>query len=78
MLSLWIAILQGIEPDFSLIKYKQLAGGGNLMIVNETVKPALQNLKYSDTEIEEIEKYILKKGTIENAPHVHSSHYPIC
>ena len=67
----------GIEPDFALVKHKQLAGGGNLKIVNEVVKPALINLKYSDQEIEEIEEFILEKGTIENAPYVRTINYPI-
>ena len=67
----------GIEPDFSLVKYKQLAGGGNLKIVNESVRPALENLLYSDEEINEIEEFILEKGTIENAPYVRTVNYPI-
>lgn len=60
----------GIEPDFALVKYKKLVGGGYFKIVNQSVRPALQSLGYSETQIEEIEKYIIGHGTIKNAPYI--------
>ena len=56
----------GIEPDIALVKYKLLAGGGMLKIVNQTVKPALQGLGYSAAEIERIIAHIDKFDTIED------------
>jgi ribonucleoside-diphosphate reductase alpha chain len=56
----------GIEPDIALVKYKTLAGGGMLKIVNQTVKPALQNLGYRPAEIEKIIAHIDKFDTIED------------
>jgi ribonucleoside-diphosphate reductase alpha chain len=56
----------GIEPDIALVKYKLLAGGGMLKIVNQTVKPALQHLGYSPDEIERIVAHIDKYDTIED------------
>ena len=56
----------GIEPDIALVKYKLLAGGGMLKIVNQTVKPALINLGYSFSEIERIIAHIDKFDTIED------------
>ncbi len=56
----------GIEPDIALVKYKLLAGGGMLKIVNQTVRPALQNLGYSEAETEAIIAHIDKFDTIED------------
>ena len=56
----------GIEPDIALVKYKLLAGGGVLKIVNQTVRPALQNLGYSRLEVERIEAHIDQWDTIED------------
>jgi len=56
----------GIEPDIALVKYKLLAGGGMLKIVNQTVRPALLNLGYEATEIEDIIAHIDKYDTIED------------
>jgi ribonucleoside-diphosphate reductase alpha chain len=56
----------GIEPDIALVKYKLLAGGGMLKIVNQTVRPALQKLGYSDADIEAIIAHIDKFDTIED------------
>jgi ribonucleoside-diphosphate reductase alpha chain len=56
----------GIEPDIALVKYKLLAGGGMLKIVNQTVKPALLNLGYDAAEIERIIAHIDKYDTIED------------
>ncbi len=56
----------GIEPDVALVKYKLLAGGGNLKIVNQTVKPALQSLGYANDQIERIIAHIDSYDTIED------------
>ena len=56
----------GIEPDIALVKYKLLAGGGNLKIVNQSVEPALVTLGYSETEIAKIIKHIDTYDTIED------------
>ena len=58
----------GIEPDFSLVKFKELVGGGQMTIVNRTVPMALRTLGYSEPEIEQIEAHINEKGTIIGAP----------
>ncbi|MEO5929974.1 MAG: vitamin B12-dependent ribonucleotide reductase, partial [Candidatus Kapaibacterium sp.] len=60
----------GIEPDFAIVKFKKLAGGGYFKIVNQSVPKALRALGYSDTEIVEIERYIKGYGTLEGAPHI--------
>ena len=67
----------GIEPDIGLVKYKQLAGGGMLKIVNKTVPLALETLGYSPAEIEQIVKYIEKEDTIEGAPGLKPEHLPV-
>jgi ribonucleoside-diphosphate reductase alpha chain len=56
----------GVEPDIALVKYKLLAGGGMLKIVNRTVPEALQRLKYTDSEIEQIKAHIEAFDTIED------------
>src|SRR4029077_3235954 len=56
----------GIEPDIALLKYKLLAGGGMLKIVNQTVKPALERLGYNSEEIERIVAHIDAFDTIED------------
>ena len=55
----------GIEPDIALVKYKLLAGGGNLKIVNQTLKPALHGLGYTTGEIERILAHVEKYDTVE-------------
>jgi ribonucleoside-diphosphate reductase alpha chain len=67
----------GIEPDVALVKYKLLAGGGTLKIVNQTVPAALKNLGYNETEVAEIVAHIDKLDTIEGAPHLKDEHLPI-
>jgi ribonucleoside-diphosphate reductase alpha chain len=57
----------GVEPDIALVKYKQLAGGGMMKIVNRTLRPALLRLGYTDDEVETIIKYVDDKDTIEGA-----------
>ncbi len=67
----------GIEPDIALVKYKQLAGGGMLKILNNTVPLALNKLGYDDTEIRNICEYIDKNDTIEGAPLLADDHLSV-
>ncbi len=67
----------GVEPDFSLVKFKELVGGGQMTIVNRTVPLALQTLGYSDQQIEQIEAYINDHGTIIGAPELAEEHLPV-
>ncbi len=67
----------GIEPDIALIKYKQLAGGGMLKIINRTVPHALKTLGYEDTEIKAILEYLETNETIEGAPGLLDEHLPV-
>jgi ribonucleoside-diphosphate reductase alpha chain len=67
----------GIEPDFSLVKFKELVGGGQMTIVNRTVPMALETLGYSAQEIEQIEAYINHKGAIIGAPGLKDEHLPV-
>jgi ribonucleoside-diphosphate reductase alpha chain len=67
----------GIEPDFSLVKFKELVGGGQMTIVNRTVPLALRTLGYSQPEIEQIEAYIDEHATIIGAPGLKSDHMPV-
>jgi ribonucleoside-diphosphate reductase alpha chain len=67
----------GIEPDFSLVKFKELVGGGSMTIVNRTVPRALHTLGYSEQEIEQIEAYIAENGTIIGAPALKDEHLPV-
>ncbi|MEM5874395.1 MAG: adenosylcobalamin-dependent ribonucleoside-diphosphate reductase [Candidatus Aenigmatarchaeota archaeon] len=60
----------GIEPDYSLVKFKKLAGGGYLKIVNKSFLIALSNLGYTKEQIEDIVKYVLGHNTLENAPFI--------
>ena len=58
----------GIEPDFALVKFKKLAGGGYFKIINRSVPAALETLGYSPAQIEEIVSHAVGHGTIGNAP----------
>jgi len=58
----------GIEPDFALVKFKKLAGGGYFRIINRTVPLALRNLGYEESEIAEIVAYAVGHGTLRDAP----------
>jgi ribonucleoside-diphosphate reductase alpha chain len=60
----------GIEPDFALVKFKKLAGGGYMKIANQSIKPALVNLAYTESQINEIMNYVLGTLTLEGAPHI--------
>jgi len=67
----------GIEPDIALVKYKQLAGGGMLKIVNQTVPAALKTLGYDQPKIESILAYINREDTIEGAPEIKEEHLSV-
>jgi len=67
----------GIEPDIALVKYKQLAGGGMLKIVNNTVPLALQSMGYDQPQIESITAYINEHDTIEGAADVEEERLPV-
>lgn len=60
----------GIEPDFALIKYKKLAGGGYFKIINQSIPLALQTLGYNAKEIDAIVNYAKGTGTFDQAPHI--------
>ncbi|MET0595999.1 MAG: vitamin B12-dependent ribonucleotide reductase, partial [Polyangiaceae bacterium] len=60
----------GIEPDFALVKFKKLAGGGYFKIVNQSVPEALRNLRYSPADVQEIVAYVSGTNTLLAAPHV--------
>src|SRR6476646_1261330 len=67
----------GIEPDFSLVKFKELVGGGQMKIVNGSVDLALETLGYSQSEIEQIDAYINEHNTIIGAPGLKDEHLPV-
>jgi ribonucleoside-diphosphate reductase alpha chain len=62
----------GVEPDFALVKFKKLAGGGYFKIVNQSVAPALTHLGYSPEQISDVLTYIVGTSSIEGAPHVNT------
>lgn len=63
----------GIEPDFALVKFKKLAGGGYFKIINRAVPAALRALGYREAEIAEIEAYAVGHGSLSNAPGINVS-----
>jgi ribonucleoside-diphosphate reductase alpha chain len=67
----------GVEPDFSLVKFKELVGGGQMTIVNRTVPLALQTLGYEADHIEQIVAYVNKNGTIVGAPGLAAEDLPV-
>ena len=67
----------GIEPDFSLVKFKKLVGGGSMQIVNQTIPRALRKLGYTEETVEAIVEYIADKGHVIDAPGLKTEHYPI-
>jgi ribonucleoside-diphosphate reductase alpha chain len=67
----------GIEPDFSLVKFKELVGGGQMTIVNRTIPMALGTLGYSDEQIEQIVAHVNEHGTIIGAPGLEEEHLPV-
>ncbi len=58
----------GVEPDFALVKYKKLAGGGYFKIINQSIPLALKNLGYTSEQIDAIIKYVLGHQTLKNSP----------
>jgi ribonucleoside-diphosphate reductase alpha chain len=67
----------GIEPDFSLVKFKKLVGGGSLQIVNQTIPKALKKLGYADETAEAIIEYIAEHGHVIDAPGLKLEHYEV-
>ena len=67
----------GIEPDFSLVKFKELVGGGQMTIVNRSVPLALRTLGYDDAEIAQIEAHINEHSTIVGAPALKDEHLEV-
>lgn len=67
----------GVEPDIALVKYKLLAGGGMLKIVNKTVRQALTRLEYTEEQIDKIIEYIDENDTIEGAPTLRPEHLAV-
>ena len=67
----------GIEPDFSLVKFKELVGGGQMTIVNRSVPLALRTLGYSEAEVDQIDAHIAEQSTIVGAPGLKDEHLPV-
>ena len=67
----------GVEPDFSLLKFKKLVGGGSLQIVNAQVPRALATLGYQNETVEAIESYIAEHGHVVGAPGLKTEHYAV-
>jgi ribonucleoside-diphosphate reductase alpha chain len=67
----------GIEPDFSLVKFKKLVGGGSMQIVNQTIPRALRKLGYTEETVEAIVEFIGENGHVIDAPGLKTEHYPI-
>ena len=67
----------GVEPDFSLVKFKKLVGGGSLQVVNQTIPVALRKLGYTEETIEAIVEYISEHGHVVDAPGLKPEHYEV-
>src|SRR5918912_806205 len=67
----------GIEPDFSLVKFKKLVGGGSMQIVNQTVPRALRKLGYAEETVASIVEYIAEHGHVIDAPGLRPEHYEV-
>ena len=67
----------GIEPDFSLVKFKKLVGGGSMQIVNQTIPRALRKLGYAEETVEAIVEYIAEHGHVIDAPGLKPEHYEV-
>jgi ribonucleoside-diphosphate reductase alpha chain len=67
----------GIEPDFSLVKFKKLVGGGSMQIVNQTIPRALKKLGYAGETIEAIVEFIAEHGHVIDAPGLKPEHYEV-
>jgi len=60
----------GIEPDFALVKFKKLAGGGYFKIINQSLPPALETLGYTSSQVQEIVNYCVGRQTLQGAPFI--------
>ena len=67
----------GVEPDFSLVKFKKLVGGGSMQIVNQTIPRALKRLGYNAEDIEAILEFISSNGHVVGAPGLAAEHYEV-
>ena len=67
----------GIEPDFSLVKFKKLVDGSSMQIVNQTVPRALRTLGYADAQVAAIVAYVQANGNVVDAPGLKPEHYPV-
>ncbi|CAL9565082.1 Vitamin B12-dependent ribonucleotide reductase [Nocardiopsis dassonvillei] len=67
----------GIEPDFSLVKFKKLVGGGSMQIVNRSVSRALEHLGYQPEQVEAVVEYIAEHGHVVGAPGLREEHYEV-
>ena len=67
----------GIEPDFSLVKFKKLVGGGSMQIVNQTVPRALRKMGYQPEQVEAIVAFIAENGHVIDAPGLKTEHYEV-
>ncbi|WP_323793478.1 vitamin B12-dependent ribonucleotide reductase, partial [Nocardioides sp.] len=67
----------GIEPDFSLVKFKKLVGGGSMQIVNQTIPRALKKMGYQPESVEAIVAYIAEHGHVIDAPGLRTEHYEV-
>jgi ribonucleoside-diphosphate reductase alpha chain len=60
----------GVEPEFSIVKWKKLAGGGHFKIINRSIPSALKKLGYNENQIAEMKEYVLGHGTLDGAPYI--------
>ncbi len=67
----------GVEPDFSLVKFKKLVGGGSMQIVNQTIPRALRRMGYAEETVEAIVEYIAEHGHVVDAPGLRPEHYEV-
>jgi len=67
----------GIEPDFSLVKFKKLVGGGSMQVVNQTVPRALRSSGYQEEQVEAVVEFISEHGHVVGAPGLHDEHYEV-
>jgi ribonucleoside-diphosphate reductase alpha chain len=64
----------GVEPDFALVKFKKLAGGGYFKIINTSIPPALKQLGYEEKQIDEITAYCVGRGSLKSSPAISHKH----
>ena len=60
----------GVEPDFALVKFKKLAGGGYFKIANQSLRPALHSLGHDEGQVRDVVQYVMGSLKLEHAPHV--------